>query len=419
MQRSFRAATLLFASAALLAPAAVGAAAWSRVAGLHSDGVLLLGGAPSTFDQVLDHRTGHSKSKTVIGSVTDISGFDGVNWDFQGGAVSEQTLPGLQADNITQSYIARDGWWNPATDPATMTPLDSVNNQDGVRVTPAGGSPVDVWFDRASGLIARTVALTDTGKVESWIDDYRTVGDIVVAFQQVSRDPAGAITTVNTQDVQPMRSVPRSWLKRPMPVSSGRVAGGARRGIAAFTLSDKPGEILVNVGIGSGHLGLMFDSGAGNGSVNGGFASVGTISLGTAQLVDQHVVVAPLPYFFTHQGKGIGIEGLVGSEFLQSFRTTFDFDAHTIAFEPFDLPASTPADATTLPLYSDGAHAYVKAYVDGGDITVFRRFADAHGLFQGRGLAYLAIGGIGGHLGYERFRARSFSFRKIRRAWAC
>ena len=456
---------MVFASAALLAPGAVGqsvtpdpvalfarernavgGAAWNGVAGLASDGMVILGGAPSTFTQVLDHRTGFSKTTTVIGSVTDVSGYDGVNWDFQGGPISVQTLPGLQQDNVTQAYMARDGWWHPDTDPATMTPLDPVNNQDGVRVTPAGGSPVDVWFDRASGLIVRTVALTDTGKVETWLDDYRTVGDVVVSFHQVSRDPAGAISTVDVQDVQPMRSVPRSALRRPLPVSSGRIAGGARVGIAPFTLSDKPGEILVDVGLGGGHLGLMFDSGAsnyivpaaakklhlltagglpmegvGNGSINAGFANAGTMTLGTAQLVDQHVVVAPMPYFFTHQGKGIGIQGLVGAEFLESFRTTFDFDKQQITFAPFDAPVDTPPGATVLPIYSDGGHAYVKAYIDGvpglflldtgdgNDITVFRRFADDHGLFQGHGLPYLGIGGIGGHLGTERFRATSFS----------
>jgi hypothetical protein len=465
MQRSFRGAALLFASAVLLAPAAigqpaspdpaalfarertaVGGSAWNAVAGLASNGVISFGGAPSTFSQVLDHRRGWTKATTVIGAVTDISGYDGVNWDFQGGPIAEQTLPGLQADNATQAYVARDGWWHPDTDPATMTPLPAVDGQDGVRVTPAGGSPIDVWFDRASGLIVRTVALTDTGKVETRLGDYRTIGDIVVSFHQVSRDPAGAVTTVDVQDVTPLASLPRSALARPQPVSSGRIAGGARFGLAAFTLSDKPGEILVNVGLGGGHLGLMFDSGAGNyvvpagakklhlrtagglplegvgnGSVNGGLANVGTMTLGTAQLVDQHAVVAPLPYFFTHQGRGIGIEGLVGSEFLQSFRTTFDFDKRQITFEPFDSPASTPPGATVLPIYSDGGHAYVRAYVDGvpglylldtgdgGDITVFRRFADEHGLFKGHGLPYLSIGGIGGHLGYERFRAASFS----------
>jgi hypothetical protein len=463
MNRTFRAAAVIV-SAALLAPAAiaqvnpddpqtlfarersvVGGDAWNAVAGLRSSGTVVLGGEPSPYAQVLDHRSGFSKATTVVGSVTDVSGFDGVNWDFQGGPVTEQTLPGLKADNITQAYIARDGWWHPDTDPATMTPLDPENGENGVRVTPAGGSPVDVWFNPTTGLIDRTVALADTGRVVTWIDDYRSIGPVVVAFHEVTRDPAGALTTVNTALVTPLRSLSRAALARPQPVSSGRVAGGGI-GHAAFRLSDDPGQILVPVTIGKGTAPLMFDSGAGNylipqgakrlrlrtagglpiegvgnGSVNGGFAKVGTIALGTAQLVDQHFIVAPLPYVFSHQRFGRGIEGLVGSEFLHAFRTTFDFEHHTIAFAPYDSPAPVPPGAVVQPLLSDGSSAYVQAKVDGvsgyflldtgdnGDITVFRRFAVAHGLFGGHGVPYLSIGGIGGHLGYERYRAATFA----------
>jgi hypothetical protein len=232
---------------------------------------------------------------------------------------------------------------------------------------------------------------------------------------------------------------------RPKPVSSGRIAGGSA-GTAPFALSDDPGEILVRVAIGKRSTRVMFDSGAGNylipqaaarlklrtagglpmegvgnGSVNASLASVGTIALGNAQLLDQHVVVAPLPYVFYHQRYGLGINGLVGSEFLQAFRTTFDFDARTITFTPFAVPPSAPAGAVVEPIYSDGAHAYVEASVDGvrglylldtgdnGDITVFRQFAAAHGLFRGKGVPYLSIGGVGGHLGYERYRATTFA----------
>jgi hypothetical protein len=464
MNRTFRAAALIV-SAALLAPVAfakapdptdphalfareravVGGDAWNGIVGLQSSGTIVLGGAPSTFSQLVDHTTGWSKATTVIGSVTDVAGFDGVSWDFQGGPVTEQTLPGLQADNVTQAYVARDGWWHPGTDPATMTALPRADGDVRVRVTPSGGSPVDVWFNPVTGQIDRTVAHTDYGDVVTWIDDYRTVGDVAVSFHQVSRDAAGALTTVDTSLVVPMHAIPSLALERPAPVSSGRVAGGTV-GTAPFALSDDPGEILVRLGIAKGSIRLMFDSGAGNylvpqgaarlhlltagglpmegvgnGSVNGSFASVGTIALGNAQLVNQHFIVARLPYVFSHQRFGLGINGLVGSEFLQAFRTTFDFDALKITFTPYGVPASAPPGATVEPIYSDGAHAYVRATVDGvpglylldtgdnGDITVFRQFAKAHGLFGGPGVPYLSIGGVGGHLGYERYRATTFT----------
>jgi membrane-associated protease RseP (regulator of RpoE activity) len=90
-----------------------------------------------------------------------------------------------------------------------------------------------------------------------------------------------------------------------------------------------------------------------------------------------------------------------------------------MTFRPY--PAAVPAGAVVLPLLTDGAHAYVKATVDGveglylldtgdsGAITVFRRFAAAHGLFRGPGIAYTSPGGVGGKLTYRAYRARSFA----------
>jgi hypothetical protein len=421
---------------------AVGGNAWRGIAALHFTGTVISGGVPSPFQQLTDHRTGWSKSVTRNGSVTDVSGFDGVAWDFQGGPVSEQTLPGLRADNVTQGYIARDGWWN-AGDPATMSSLGASGGEAGVRVTPAGGSPVDVWFDARTGLIDRLVAHTDYGLSTTVTDDYRQTGDVVISYRSVTTDPAGAVTTAVAKTVTPLASITAAQLARPTPVSSGRLARGTT-GTASFTLSTSP-DILVRVRFPQGSLPLIFDSGGGNyvvpegakqlalrtagglplegvgnGSVNAAFASVGTIALGSAELVDQHFVVAPLPYALVHEGRGVTVYGLVGAEFLQSFRTTFDFAASRITFAPFDQPAATPPGAVVEPMLSDGAHAYVRASVNGvpgiflldtgdnGGITVFRQFVTAHHLLHGSGLKYLSIGGVGGHLGYEVYRLKSF-----------
>jgi hypothetical protein len=422
---------------------AVGGDAWRGVAALRTTGTVISGGVPSPFTQVVDHRTGWQKAVTRNGSVTDVSGYDGLVWDFQGGPVTDQTLPGLRADNVTQAYVARDGWWR-SEDPATMKDLGSSGGDDGVRVTPAGGSPIDVWFDRRSGLIDRLVAHTDYGLSTTVMSDYRTVGNLVVAYLSVSTDPAGAVTTAISASVIPLASIAPAELARPAPISSGRIAGGSEAS-AGFRLTSSP-DILVPVHFAGGSLPLIFDSGGGNyvipagakqlrlrtagglplegvgnGSVNASFASVGTIALGSAHLVDQHFVVAPLPYALVYEGRGIVVDGLVGAEFLQSFRTTFDFDASRITFTPFDRPASTPPGAVVEPMLSDGAHAYVRASIDGaagiflldtgdnGDVTVFRRFATEHHLLHGKGLQYLSIGGVGGHLGLERYRLTTFT----------
>jgi hypothetical protein len=423
---------------------AVGGAAWDRIAGVQTTGVAVLGGSPSPFTQLVDRANGWSKVTTKIGPLTDISGFDGAAWDFQGSAITLQTLPGLQADNVTQAYIARDGWWR-SGDPATMTALDTVDGDAGARVVPAGGSPVDVYFNPASGLIDRLVAHTDTGLSTTRVDDYRAVGNVIVSFHSVTTDPTGSVSEFTTRSVMTFAALPQAAVARPQPKSLGRIAGGGSA-IVPFRFEFNEGWVYTDLHVGTHTANVFFDSGAsnfffpasakrldlhgsggvpiagvGNGSVNATIAALGTIALGNAQLADQKGIVAPLPLPFTHPGAGIDVDGIVGAEFLQNLRMTFDFDDKRIVISSFDVPATPSHRAVTMHFLSDGAHAYVEATVDGapglylldtgdsGDITVFRRFADAHGLFRGPGVRYLSVGGVGGHLAYSRYRAKTFT----------
>ena len=424
---------------------AEGGEAWRAVTAMQLDGDVIAGGSPSPFSSLADHRTGLSRTTTRVGSVLDVAGFDGVAWDFQGAAVTEQTLPGLRADNITQGYVTRDGWWN-RNDPAEMTPIGRQAGEDGVRVVPRGGSAIDVFFNRASGLIDRTIAHTDGGAVTTLLDDYRTAGDVVLPFRQRSTDATGAEADSLIHDVRFVTLAPAAFA-RPHARSAGRFIG-ARSGVAPMRLSGNPGAILVDIHAAGKPATVIFDSGganyftpaaarrlhlhrsgglslsgAGNGSLSAQLAQAGTIVLGNAALDDQHAIVAPLPFPAVHLGAGMESDGLVGAEFLQAFRTTFDFDASRIHFESFaDADAAAaPPPAVVLPMLSDGAHAFVQASVDGvsgyylldtgdsGDITVFRRFARAHGIFRKPGLVYLAAGGVGGHLAYQRYRAKTFA----------
>jgi hypothetical protein len=419
--------------------AASGGDAWSAIRAISSAGTVTQGGSPNPFVELVNHDTGWSKATTRVGSLVDVSGYDGTGWDFQGGPVTMQTLPGLVADNVTAAYVARDGWWNPA-DPATM----SVLGDGAVRVVPRGGSAIDVWFDGRTGLMARMVAHADTGPVSTVVDDYRTVGSVVIAFRTDSHDATGAETLQQAREVQVLTRVATSAFERPQPRSSGTVTG-AVPAVVRFTMTGQPGAIAVTVRAGTHTLPVIFDSGVanflvtqgarklglrgagglsiggvGNASLSASIAALPSLALGRAVLHDQHAILAPLPYAFVHQSRNVDTYGLVGAEYLQAFRTSFDFVGLRMRLAPFSSPAAS-SRASVLPVLSDGQHAYVRAAIDGvsglflldtgdsGDITVFRRFANAHHLFAGPSLPYLAVGGVGGHLAYHRYRARSFT----------
>jgi predicted aspartyl protease len=428
--------------------AAVGGAAWDTTVGIRSAGVQTTGGVPSTFRQVLDHRTGDFRSVTKNGPVTDISGFDGVLWDTQGGPISEQTLPGLQEDNVTQAYISRDGWWN-RKDPATLTMLPPSGDDARVRVVPAGGSVAEVWLSRTSGLIDKIVAYTDLAVVTTTIDDYRQVGGVVIPFH-ASIVTSQGITTDQVDTLnQPLRDVAAADLARPVVPYKGRIAGGGPSASVPFQFDFKSGWAYFTVGAGRGKATVIFDSGAslglepstarrlglrtsggaavtgvGNGSEMDAFFNVPVLSIGKVTLPDVNGLTSPLPYLFSHPRAGIESEGLVGAEFLQNFQTRFDFAASRWTAATFARPLAPQRNAVAVPFYSDGAggpHCYVRATIDGvtgiflidtgnaGGLVIVRKFAQARGLFRGPGVRYYSPGGVGGGFPVDQYRAKTFT----------
>jgi hypothetical protein len=360
---------------------ASGGDAWNGVAALRATGVAISGGAPSTFTELVDRKTGYSIGTTRIGPVTDVSGFDGVAWDFEGSAVTDDTLPASIADAVTQAYAARDGWWN-RSDRATMTALGASGHDDGVRVVPAGGSPIDVWIDRSTDLIDRTVAHTDTGPVVTIDDDYRTVGDLVQPFHSVQTDATGAVTVSTVRTITALRSVAANAFARPAARVLGSIAGGAAAAVAPFRFDADTGWITTSIRVDGQPSTIIFDSGGanyfvpaaarrlglrsggglaisgvGNGSIDAGLAELGTIRLGNARLAEQHGIVAPLPYVVTHPIAGLDTDGLIGAEFLQNLRIAFDFTAHRMTLTPFAATPAVPAGATVVPLVRAGALA--------------------------------------------------------------
>ncbi|MBV8367723.1 MAG: aspartyl protease family protein [Candidatus Eremiobacteraeota bacterium] len=427
--------------------AAVGGAAWNSVGGILTSGTQVSGGAPASFRQVVDHRTGFSRETVDSGPLHDVSGFDGTTWDAHNGIVSQADLPGIVADGVTGAYMARDGWWN-ANDAATMTALPSQTlagrSVDVISVVPRGGSPVDVWLDRSSHLIVRTVQHTDSGDVTSDYLDYRTTNGARVPYRITTVDPTQAHTDVTVASATLLRAVPKADLQRPATDPRGSFSG-APPAVVPFRLgSIDTGHVVVDATFGGKPATLIFDTGGANylvpdaarrlGLVTGGgadisgvgnasqavsFANVGAIDVGSSRLRDQTAIVAPLPYFVQHERAGVTADGLIGFETLSAFRTTFDYAARTLTLAPFDSPP--PTGGTTVHFVSEGVHAYVPVTIDGatglfgldtgdsGALTVFRRFARAHGIFSGPGVPFVAAGGVGGTLGFSLYRGTSMT----------
>lgn len=422
--------------------AAVGGAGWDGLAAISTAGSVTVAGAVGNFSTTIDLHTGYMRMVTDEGPVHDVSGFDGIAWDAHDGETTQDDLPGLQADAVTQAYLARNGWWR-SGDSAAMAPLGvehvGARTFDVVRVTPRGGSPIDAWIDRDTHLLARTVAHTDGGMTSTEYGDYRNSGTILTAYHQTLTDATGARTDYRAKSVKVSRYLPREALARPAQRVYGTL-GAATSTIPFRLLGGTFGQIAIRASLDGRDATLLFDSGGqnfltagaarrlnvvtgGGANLSGGgagteaatFGQVSSVVLGSARLATQQFIVAALPYVIVHPSHDLTIDGLVGGEILNAFRTTVDYERHTITFASFNSPA--PHDGVSVPFLSDGQHVYVRAVVDGvsglfgidtgdgGGVTIFAPFATAHGIRAGT--PYVSAGGVGGTVSGSTYRGRT------------
>ncbi len=414
--------------------AATGGAAWSQVTILDLKGRFEAGASPGTFTEIIDHRSGTFKRAIETGPLEDLAGYDGAPWVAQNGIVTQIDLPALIADAQTRAYAMRDGWWDrPATAQIAMPPAAQTASAEMVAITPRAGSPINVWFDRTTHLITRTITHEDGGEVTTLYADWRRVKDIKLPFRREEIDPGGDHTVYQVESAQ-MRPAasPDGELARPASEPHGTLASATAATKFRFTAMDH-GHIVTPATVDGRPVQLIFDTGAANyftpqaakrlglitgggvnlsgvsgGGVSGGFANAAEIKIGGAGLRNEAVIVGPLPFVATHPRAGMDIDGLTGFEFLAAFRTTIDYDARTLSFTPLGAPA--PRGGVTVPFFSDEHNIYVKARIDtatglfrldtgdGGGVTVFKNFADRNGLFAAGGRSSIAAGGLGGTL---------------------
>jgi hypothetical protein len=405
------------------------------------------GGPPSSFDSVVDLRTGHSRNRLVVGPATLLQGYDGVQWTWRNGSLSIVSLPSFVADAVTQAYLNSNAYFR-ADQRSTVTSAraDSVDGKPAytLHVEPAGGSPADLYFDAATYRLVKIAAQTAQGLDTTTNSDFQVVSGVTVPMRSIDVDPQGTTTTTTLTSVQFAANVAPGALDRPPYTSRGTVTGTASIPFVS-DIAGTMGHIVVPVSLDGKPTSLIFDSGGANfldpgsvtrlglkasgGVATGGagtheqmtaFARVSTVDFGGARLSDQNFIVTALPFAILHIRKGVSVEGLIGYEYLANFRVTIRYADHRMDVTSFDAPA--PTGGVTLPFKSDGGHAYVLAEINGvsgyflldtgnsGGVDLNAPFVQEHHLFPNGGLIYRTPGGVGGGFEETHAAAKSFSF---------
>lgn len=184
-------------ASAVLAAAkeASGGAAWDRIDGLAERGAH--GG--TAYRTWLDFRRPGMRMETGAGETLRVQGYDGIAlWRARGtGPAMLSTDPAALREAITTFYISNNGFFFPDRFPAATRYLreeaDGDQRFDAIEVTPEGGRPVELWFDRTSHLLVRVVDRAGTPPVMVTASDYRPVDGVMVAFRMTVRTMDGTI----------------------------------------------------------------------------------------------------------------------------------------------------------------------------------------------------------------------------------
>jgi PDZ domain len=219
------------------------------------------------FDELIDPASGRFVRHWSLGGFGESTGSDGTTAWVQDRSRTVHRLDAVHARRVaaTDAWFARRGWCAADALGAVLTgPVQRAQGGrafDVVQAVPRGGVPVEIWFDRASGLPDRTVLrLNEDTRVERF-SDWRESGGTVVPFvRRIEYPEDGDVETLTAQTLA-LHRAPRAAEFAPPPAPDDvRMARGARSTTVPIRIEAH--KMLVDVRLnGLGPFPFVLDSG--------------------------------------------------------------------------------------------------------------------------------------------------------------
>lgn len=323
--------------------------------------------------------------------VSGINGFTGtVSWSKDpAGVVRIDGGEATRLQNVDQAYLQAFGYLRPDMGGAAATYIgtDHAGSQadDVIKVAPPGGAPIEMWVDRATGLIGKERTTIGIVTTTTLLQDYRCVNGVCIPFDVLSSDSSGnsfrtltAGATLNVPDVAAALSIP------PSSVHDFSIAGAASTTAPISIIND---HIYVDVMLdGKGPFRFAFDTGgqnivtprvaallhiksAGSFNIMGvgkqsegvQFTRVETMRIGAATIRNQDFLVLPIGAGFG-MSEGVKIDGLVGPAIPDRFLTTIDYLHGRLTLA---LPGSVMPQGSAVPFVFDNTIPQLETSIDG------------------------------------------------------
>ena len=360
--------------------------------------------------------------------------------------------PDARAAAVSSAYLARNGYFRPASDPATFTCLPD-STEDGrplrrVRIAPRGGRTVTLWIDPAAHVIVRTQQQAPSDVATTSYGAYREAGGLLLPHEIVettSRPEDTAVHSIQSYRVhdavtasdfaQPPDPVNQHFLNATSLTQIAADVTGGSPIIEAYVDGHGPLPFILDTG---GHAILTADAakqlglvaqgggvsgGAGEGTVAQQYTHVHSLRIGDAQITDFPMFVIPYDQNFSNRGPGKPpLAGILGLEVFERFAVTVDYANQTLRLQSPGSFVPSPDDvAVPIVFQDDMPLAYGRADgalglfgVDTGNsgrIFLFGDFLRSHGFFAryGQGAASQSMG-TGGAVHSSTFRLDALDF---------
>ncbi|WP_114693274.1 aspartyl protease family protein [Mizugakiibacter sediminis] len=438
------AAALLLAAAAcaedagaLLAryKAASGGARWDAVQAIASRGTLRAGGLSGPIATLEDLRGGRHASRYTLGRLEGADGYDGrTAWEQDpGGEVARLDGAEAMARARTEAWLTARAYWYPQRGAARYGAV-TTREADGrryavVEATPEGGAAVALWFDAASGLLARTTQKVGQNVLTVRYEDWRAVDGVRLPFRSVSDrgDPRSRVEVALTQARLDPALHEADFAMPQAPASRARIANAAAVTRVPFELVNnhiyvraevdgKPVRLLVDTGgfnlltpAAAKRLGLAAEGkllAQGVGEKGGDVALAPARSLRVGDAVLERPVMYVIDLGALGAVEGLDFDGLVGFEMFSRFGVRIDYAQRELVLsEPAKF--APPAGARAIPFTLEERIPVIAGTLDGtplrisvdtgsrASLTFHGPFARAHGLAERYGAAPESVVGWG------------------------
>jgi hypothetical protein len=390
-------------------------------------------GLSGRWSKLIDLPTGKTREVSNFGvfSTADVwDGHRGWHQDKSGG-VHPRDSEFMRKVHVTDAWLAQFGYLRRNALGAALELLED-RQEDGrtyavVRATPRQGQPAELWFDKDTRRLARSLQTMMTDVHTIRYDDYREDQGLSIPFKMTS-DYGNAAEVIQIEHIDRVEATADDFA-RPRPPDDFRIAGGRTvvpieidgdviveatlngQGPFAFILDTGGHDILTPeavAALGLKPVGAGESGGSGAGTVSEQYARVDRMQIGGMTMTNQPFTVIALQYGFVDRGARPPLAGILGLPLFERFAMQLNYREKTLTFESLS-GYQHRGGGVAIPIFFSDDMPLLVAKIDGlsgdvgldtgnsGTLLIQGIWADRHGLKQRLMSGFPTLGfGMGG-----------------------